>query len=407
MHKNIFFLFAAILLSGVFTIISAQPAEIGISANLASGEVKSISEGKLTVQTKDGEIDVILSASTTFKKIPPGPVSLKNAVESSLAEISVGDKIMVTGLVAADKKTMPGKGVYLMTKADMAQRHTLEAEQWRTRGIAGKVTSVNPQTNQIGIEVRSMGASTSVLLAPKGDAEIKRYTANSVEYSEATKSTIADIKPGDMIRALGDRSPEGNVFTAEKIVTGAFQTVAGAIKAIDVEKKEVVITDFQTKKDIAVSISSFTTLKKFPEEMAQRMAAMQGGGGGPQGPGAGPRPAGPMPPGARPQGGGQGNGAGPGPGPGRGPGARGGIDDMFERFPSIAIADLKIGDTIAVSSTKTGDPDNITAIKLVSGVEDFIKAAQASAGAGGGNRGGQGGVNGSFTIPGLDGFGGP
>ena len=45
-------------------------------------------------------------------------------------------------------------------------------------------------------------------------------------------------------------------------------------------------------------------------------------------------------------------------------GAGGGmnIQDMLERLPTIAIADVKAGDTIIVSSTKGADPARLTAI---------------------------------------------
>jgi hypothetical protein len=76
----------------------------------------------------------------------------------------------------------------------------------------------------------------------------------------------------------------------------------------------------------------------------------------------------------------------------------GGIDEMLERFPTITAADLKAGDMIAVSSTKNGVLDKISAIKLLAGVEPFIRAAQAS------SQQGRGGQQGSFNIPGLDGF---
>lgn len=106
-------------------------------------------------------------------------------------------------------------------------------------------------------------------------------------------------------------------------------------------------------------------------------------------------------PGANPGGspGGQGR---PGMGGGRG---AGGVEDMLERSPNISAADLKVGDTIALSSTKTPDMARIKAIKLFAGVEPFLRAAQATSGRGG--RGGQGGVDGGFSIPGLDGIGFP
>ena len=82
-------------------------------------------------------------------------------------------------------------------------------------------------------------------------------------------------------------------------------------------------------------------------------------------------------------------------------GRGGGIDEMLERFPTISAADLKVGDMIAVSSTRGASVDHISAIKLLAGVEPFVRAAQAS----GNLRGqGQGGGQGSFNIPGLDGF---
>ena len=75
---------------------------------------------------------------------------------------------------------------------------------------------------------------------------------------------------------------------------------------------------------------------------------------------------------------------------------------MFERFDTISAADLKVGSMIAVSSSKNGSADKITAIKLLAGVEPFVRAAQAQNTSGG--RGGRGGQSGGFTIPGLDGF---
>jgi hypothetical protein len=84
-------------------------------------------------------------------------------------------------------------------------------------------------------------------------------------------------------------------------------------------------------------------------------------------------------------------------------GGRGEFDDLLERFPTISIADLKVGDAIGVSSTASSDASHVTAIKLVSGVEPFFKASQM-AGAAGMQRGNQGGGGqGGFNIPGLDG----
>jgi hypothetical protein len=72
---------------------------------------------------------------------------------------------------------------------------------------------------------------------------------------------------------------------------------------------------------------------------------------------------------------------------------------MIERFPNITAADLKVGEMLAVSSIKNGDTAHVNAIKLLTGVEPFLRIAQLAAGRSGGR--GQA-VSGGFTIPGLD-----
>ena len=404
MSRSIF----AIAIVAILGAVSGVFAQGAPKPSVVTGDVVSVSDSKIVLKTKDGDIEAALSASTEYKRVPPDNPSLKAAVASQLSDISAGDKLLVTGVFGDDKKVLPARAVYLMSKSDIAQKNAKETERWATRGISGRVASVSPSTNQVTIEVRGLMNSTSVVVTPKSDAIFKRYKQDSVKYSEAVESTIADIKQGDMLRAVGDRGTEGTTFTAEEILTGAFQTVAGTVKSIDTTTNEVVVTQAGTNTDVTIAITPNSAVKRFPEEMAQRMAGMgaMGGGAAGQPSQGGIRPAGGAPAGGQP--GGQGQrpaGLGPG-GPGRGMGgggARGGIDDMFERFPVISISDLKPGDVIAVSSSKNGGSQKINAIKLLAGVGPFLQAAQMQAAAQGGRgRGGAGGQ--TFSIPGLDGF---
>jgi hypothetical protein len=50
---------------------------------------------------------------------------------------------------------------------------------------------------------------------------------------------------------------------------------------------------------------------------------------------------------------------------------------MLERLPTISIADVKVGDTIIVSSTKGADPTRLTAISLVSGADTLLNMIAA------------------------------
>ncbi|HTK27149.1 MAG TPA: hypothetical protein VL327_11370 [Pyrinomonadaceae bacterium] len=358
---------------------------------LITGEVVSVNNDSIELNTKDGATTVSLTDKTEYKRVSAENPSLKTATPAALTDIGVGDKLAITGVWPADKKSLPARAVYLMKKADIAEKNTKEAEEWKTRGITGRVSSIDPVAKKIGIEVRGFTGTTTVEVTAKDNAKFMRYSPNSVKYDEAKPGTIADISPGDMLRALGDKGADGTTFAAEEIVTGAFQTVAGTVKSVDTAKNEVLITDLRNKKDITIAVGSTSLLKKFPEEMAQRMAQFQGSGQGT----ARPAGQGNAPVGARPQGAGQGRGFGQRGG--------GGIDEMLERFPTITVSDLKPGDMIAVSSTKN-DTDHITAIKLLAGVEPFLRAAQAQGGRQG--RSGNQGL-GDFNIPGLDGFGTP
>lgn len=400
--KIILFLFISTL-SGIFTLVSAQTSDGGLKPSVVLGDVVSIDNSKAVLQTKDGSLDILLTDKTEYKRVQPDNPSLKNAVAAALSDVGSGDKLAISGFYSDDKKSLRARTVYLMTKSDISKTQSDRAEQWRTRSINGKVTAVNPQTGQITVEVGSLMNKTNVVLTAKENAKVMRYAPDSVEYSKAKSSSVSEIKAGDTLLALGDKSADGLSFAAEEFVTGAFQTVAGTVKSIDAAKNEVVITNLQTKKDVVIAVSPNTLQKKFPEEFAQRMAMMSAGGvrpGGQAGQG-GMRP----PQGQNPQGGtstaGQTTPNGQGGGFGGGMrGGQGGIDSMLERFPSITVADLKAGDMIAVSSTKTANVDRITAIKLLAGVEPFLKTPQ-SAGGQGGNQGG--GQSGGFTIPGLDG----
>ena len=58
-------------------------------------------------------------------------------------------------------------------------------------------------------------------------------------------------------------------------------------------------------------------------------------------------------------------------------GGGGNIQEMLERLPTIALADVKVGDTIIVSSTKGADPTRLTAITLVSGADALLNMIAA------------------------------
>jgi hypothetical protein len=57
-------------------------------------------------------------------------------------------------------------------------------------------------------------------------------------------------------------------------------------------------------------------------------------------------------------------------------GGRGGdVAGMLDRLPAMPLTDLKPKDAIMVSTTAGSDPTKVTAIMLLAGVEDVLRAA--------------------------------
>lgn len=396
---------------------SPRPAmnDIGIAATLAMGDVSSIdtAANKIILKTKDGDIAAMIDAKTVYKRVSPdNPNDLKAASGAALSDISVGDRVIAVGQVAADKKSLPARQVILMTKADISKRLGAENEAWRN-GVNGKISAVNPQNGEVTILVSGMGGERAVVVET-ANAKLRRYAPNSVKYSDSTAATLRDLRIGDRLRARGTKTPDNLRIAADEVISGSFRTIAGKIKTIDAANNQVTITDAQSKKDIVITMRGDTTLKRFPLEMAQRMAVMQtmmqSGGAMPNG---GQMPA--RPNGGQPNGSNNPNSANTPNRPpmqggasegqmsenGRGMGTRGrNMDEMFENLPSVTIADLKVGEAIAVSSTSTDDLTRATAIKLVAGIEPFLAVPQITVGR---RASGGGGV----SIPGLDDFGAP
>ncbi|HEU4796612.1 MAG TPA: hypothetical protein VFT02_13335 [Pyrinomonadaceae bacterium] len=359
------FLFAVAL--ALFT----QGADPNIAAKHAIGEVKTIdaTAKQITIKTDAGStVTVAVSEKTTYKKLAPGEQSLTNATDVTFADVAEGDRIMARGSVSEDRKSVPALQIIVMTKGDLTKKHEAERLEWRRRGILGVITALKPETKEITISNRTMAGVQSVVIPVSDKTEMQRYAPDSIKFGDAKPSTFEELKVGDQLRALGERTEDPLRFNAQKIVTGSFRTVGGVVTAVDPATGEIKINELEKKTPLTIVIKQDAVLRRFPP--ASEMAGLMGRG--PGGPGGG----GPGGAAQSPQGGGQGQpparGGSPG-GPGGGPG-RGGfnINDMLERLPTISLADVKVGDTIIVSSTQGVDPSRLTAISLVSGADTLL-----------------------------------
>jgi hypothetical protein len=342
--------------------------------------------------------------------MPPGEIDRTKAEQTSLTEITVGDGVVARGRVAADQKSVPAQQIIVVSQSEIAKKSAAEKMAW-SRGAKGIVSSVNPSTKEVTVTSRALNGTAQTVIVAVDKAKIKRYPPDSIpKYTNATPANFEDIKKDDQFNAKGTKSEDGTHLAAEEVLFGTFKIVGGTVTSIDVASNVVKINDLTTKKPLTIMFKPDSIIRRLP----QGMGMMFGGGG----PGGGPGGGGPGAGQARPQGTGEGQpqaaqgqrpqGAGPG-GPG-GPGRMGGrsMADLLEQWPTITVNELKVGDTILMSSLPGSDPTQLTAIQMVTGAETLLAMAAARQQQGGQGRQQGGGVdlNGSFGGM-FTGAGGP
>lgn len=352
-----------------------QPSDPSIKTTSVLGKVTEINAaaGTLTLKTDAGSVVLVnTSEKTTFERMPPGETDRTKAIKTSLTEITVGDGIYARGFVAADRKSIPAQQIVVVSQSDIAKKQEAERMKWRQRGVSGIVASTNPTTKEVTITSRSlMGGPQAVVIPINNKTKVLRYPPDSIpKYADARKSSFEEVKVGDQLRALGEKSADGLRLTPEEVVFGTFKIAGGTVTAVDPATNTITINDLQTKKPMTIVIKPDTVVRRYTGMM----------GGGPGGPGGGGPPGGGAPPQGQPQGG-QG-----GPQrPGGGPGGAGGpsMADMIERLPTIAISEIKVGDMIIMSTLPGADQNRLTAVSMVTGVEPLLTMiAQRQAGGG-------------------------
>lgn len=343
-----------------------QGGDAGITPNRVIGEVKAIdaTAKQLIVKTDAGAlVTATLNDATQFMRVAPGETDLTNAAKITFADLAEGDRVMAMGKVSDDKKTVPARAVIVMTKAEIAKKQEAERAEWRRRGILGVVSALNPATREITISSRSAAGLQSVIIPVTDKVEMRRYAPDSIKFGDAKVSTFAELQVGDQLRALGERAPDGTRFTPDKVVSGAFRTVAGTVTAVDPATGEIKITESEKKQALTIVVKQDAVLRRFPSEMGSGGMMLMGRP-------AGANTAGGSAAAGATQGGPPASGGSPRGGPGRGGGFN--VQDMLERLPTVTLADVKPGEMIIVSSTKGADATRLTAISLLSGAEPFL-----------------------------------
>ena len=369
------------LLLGVFILplailplaLFAQTAPAG----KAVGAVKAIAGNSLVI-TSDagGEITVSVADSARLLQLEPGQKDLKAAQPVQLQDFQTGDRVLARGKLSDDGKRLDASLLIVMKQTSISQKQQQQREDWQKNSVGGLVKDVDVSTGTVTITVGSGPVSKSVLIRASKDTVVRRYAPTSVKFDEAKKSTLADIKPGDQVRARGTKNADGTEIAAQEIVSGSFKNIAGTVQAVNAGEQTLTVMDLTTKKALTIRVTADSQMHQLPAMIAQRIAMRLKGISPQSAPGAGGAA---QPPaaaaGATPAHGWNGGGAAGGNGNGGTPD----LQRMLGRTPTVSLAELKKGDAVMIVSTEgTGDAPP-TAITLLSGVEPILTASPDAA----------------------------
>ena len=363
------------------------------------GTVKAINGNVLTLALDAGtDVTVNVTDTTRMVQVAPGQRDLRAAPAIHVSDLQVGDRIIVRSRASDDPKSITALGIMAMKRTDVDAKKKQDLSDWQKSGVGGLVKAVDPAAGTITIAGPAVAgvAKTTVIHTTKTTI-LRRYAPDSVKFDDAKAAPIEQIKPGDQLRARGEKSADGDEFTAAEIVSGTFRNIAGTIISVDQATKTINVNDLIGKKAMVVKISDESQLKKLSPEMAQRIAmrfrnggadAAGGGGAGGGNGGAGNGASGAAPAGGANGGGGSAAGGsaagGAGGGGQRGGGAGGGgradFQQLVNRLPAATITDFQKGDAVLVVSTQGTDTGGVTAITLLGGVEPMLAAAAGVSG---------------------------
>lgn len=328
---------------------SARAGESKATSDRILGEVTEVDArgGRINLKTSAGKTVVAkLDEKTLCRRMPAGETALDKAIVITPADISVGDKVIARGQLDGDSINV--RTLIVVSQNDLAQKRQQERAEWMKRGIAGVVTALNPASKEITLSLRSQpSVKPLIITASSSNVKYRRYSPDSVRFSDSVESSFEKLKVGDQLRALGEKSADGTRFVAEEIVSGSFRMVGGTVTAVNAETGEVTIQDIQLQKPFTIIVNKDTSLRRLTPEILQELeqqAAARTSAGAPSTGGAQS---------AQPQG--------------------SSVQERIENLPAITIAELRKGDGILSSAIVGANPTRATAVILAAGVESYLK----------------------------------
>ena len=333
------------------------------------GSVTAINGQSLTLQPDKGApVTLTVSGAARILETQPGAKTLAGATPIQLSGVAVGDRILAAVHPSTDGSGLTATTLIAMKQSAIAEQQKAEEADWQRRGVGGLVKTVDTATGTLTI---ASGPRTLTIHATP-QTVVRRYSPDSIKFSDAQPSTLAAIHPGDQLRARGNRSADGGEINADEIVAGTFRNIAATVLSVDPAANTVTVKDLATKKPVVIHITAESQMHKLPEQMAQALAVRLKRPSGQ----AGPQEHAETAPHATSHGAWQQPG-GAGHSSAGAAGQSGDLSRMLERTPPVALPELHKGDAVMIVATE-GTPGSATAVTLVAGVEPILTASPSA-----------------------------
>jgi ribosomal protein L21E len=323
---------AAALLAAAAILLAQQKTVLG---TVTKFQVDSL---ELGIQSDAGGAVLLkVGPETQVVQIPPGERDLSKAKPAKVTDLMLGDRIMVSfvdGLTDARR-------IVLIAADDIARRNEAERLDWQRRGISGSIAETNPE--QIVVEIRTPKGAVRKTITVTSKTVVRRYAPDSVKFTEATPSSIEEMRKGDQVKFRGDPR-------AEDIVFGTFESHVGAVTAIHREAGDIEIEDMASKKTITVHLTADSRLRLMPDMRKMFAAMFSRGAHGTADSADHSEPSNP-----------------------------GDLAKIMDRLPVATIDDIKMGGAVIVSSTRSTAPDRVTAIMVLANADALLEMARMQA----------------------------
>jgi hypothetical protein len=371
----------AVAMARMFLLVAVAATGTALKAQAPArfvGTVTAISGTTITVKTDAGDSkQVEIPATAVMKRLAPGQKDLSAAETIHLTDLATGDRVLVKLDPDATGPTPQALQVVAMKQTDIAQKQQQERDEWQRNGTGGLVKSVDPAAGVVVVTTGAGPTAKTVTVHITKTTVLKRYAANSIRFADAQPGPLDAIHAGDQFQVLGQKNADGTEITAAEVVSGSFRNISGVVASIDPAASTLTVKDLVTKKNVTVHITPDAEMRRLPDNMAKMIAARLKGGTAGAATGGGT-----MTPAHAEGGGATGSapaGAAQNGGPGAGQGRRnagGGMSQVLERAPAVKLGELQKGEAVMLVSTE--GTNEVTAIKLLAGVEPLLESPDAS-----------------------------